>query len=230
MLLLLLLRLLLLLLLHRAVGRLSGDRGLGLRVHLRCLHLCSLDLSLDLRLLGVGDLGPLSACLFRLLLLLNTRGGGLVDGAGLQVLGRIEWAGVLVLSDEGMQLRLLRGPALKWVDVEEALDEVYECFSVCIFCTPVSTGSDQTASSPGESQTSINLALLHVLPWHGILSYDIFQTGGGEVLLTRLLRRVVLSRILLHRLQPIYSPTELIVCLVEEVSGLFAHLEHPGRR
>lgn len=78
--------------------------------------------------------------------------------------------------------------------------------------------------------TSIDLRLLHVLPRQGVRLDDFGQRSCLEVPLARLFLRAVLSRVLLHALQVVGPPSELVLPLFEELAGLLAHLDHPIRR
>src|SRR6478752_952727 len=78
--------------------------------------------------------------------------------------------------------------------------------------------------------TSVNLTLLHVLPWHGV-SFDNLGEGIGlEVLLARLLFRIAFPSILFHWLELVRPPSEFILSLFEKVTCLFAHFDHPVGR
>lgn len=76
----------------------------------------------------------LFACGFGLLLLLDSWRDGLVKRRILQVHRRHERPGELLLRDKGMQLGLLRGPSLQWVDGQEATDKVNKSHPVVQFC------------------------------------------------------------------------------------------------
>lgn len=175
---------------------------------LRCTHrpVCSLrrraGLSLSLRLLC-----PLLAQSFGLNLLRRAWGRRSVQGARLEVHWRHKLAGILLLGDERVQFRLLWRPSLEWVDRQEAPDKVDERDAVI--------------------HLSINLRLLHVLPGHWIRLDDLRQRVRLEILLAGLLLGVVLPGILLHALQVICPPAKIILSLLEEITSLFAHLDHP---
>lgn len=75
----------------------------------------------------------LFACGFGLLLLLDSWRNGLVKRRILQVHRRHERPGELLLRDKGMQLGLLRGPSLQWVDGQKATDKVNKSHPVVQF-------------------------------------------------------------------------------------------------
>lgn len=77
-----------------------------------------------------GLSSPLFAGSFSLLLLLNTGSDGLVWRRIFQVHGRHKRTRELLLSDEGVQLGLLRRPALERVDCEQTPYKVDECYPV----------------------------------------------------------------------------------------------------
>jgi len=85
---------------------------------------------------------------------------------------------------------------------------------------------DITASS---GLTSIYLALLHVLPRHGVGLDNLGKGVGLEVLLARLFLGATFSGILLHGFKLICPSSELILSLFEKVARLLAHLDHPVR-
>ena len=77
--------------------------------------------------------------------------------------------------------------------------------------------------------TSVDFTLLHVLSRHSIRAYYFWQSRSLEVFLAWLLLRPMLSRILLHTFEVICPSTKIvhIVTLLEELSGLLSHLQHP---
>lgn len=77
--------------------------------------------------------------------------------------------------------------------------------------------------------TSIYLALLHVLPRHGVGLDNLGKSVGLEVLLARLFLGAALSGILLHGFKLVCPSSELILSLFEKVARLLAHLDHPVR-
>lgn len=79
--------------------------------------------------------------------------------------------------------------------------------------------------------TSIDLTLLHILPWHRIGSDDLWEGRCLEIFLAWLLFGPMLSRVLLHTLQMV-GPSSVIVhimSLLKELSRLFSHFQHPIR-
>lgn len=77
--------------------------------------------------------------------------------------------------------------------------------------------------------TSLNLVGFHILPRHGVVLDDVWQSRGGKVLFARLLLGSMLSGILLHRLESVLLATVLILRLFKKLSRLLAHLQHPVR-
>lgn len=75
--------------------------------------------------------------------------------------------------------------------------------------------------------TSLNLRWFHILPRHRVVFDNIRKRRSREILLAGLLLCTMLARVLLHALQPPRFPTKLILDLLEELSGLFTHLQHP---
>ena len=100
---------------HRGVGSLRS------RIRLRLCGLCSLF-----------------AESLSLLLLLRPWCRGPVEGAGFQVHGWDERSRELLLSDKGMQLRLLGGPSLQGIYCEQAANKVDEGNPVVHFCMHMS--------------------------------------------------------------------------------------------
>lgn len=86
-----------------------------------------------LRLRRLLLLGTLFGESFGLLLLLDAWGWG-AGGGDFEVHLWLEGAGELLLGDEGVRTGLLWRPAFERVDVQEAVDEVNECFTVGHFC------------------------------------------------------------------------------------------------
>lgn len=79
--------------------------------------------------------GPLLARSFCLLLLLDPWGNGLIQGRVLQVHGRHERPGELLLCNKRVQLGLLRRPSLERVNGQQAtykVDESYPIVELCV--------------------------------------------------------------------------------------------------
>ena len=95
----------------------------------------------------------------------------------------------------------------------------------------VSPGSTYPTHPPtqmvGFWHTSINLRLLHILPRHWVRLDDFWQSARLEILFTWLFLGTMLARVLLHALQVVCPPAELVLPLLKEVAGLLAHLDHP---
>lgn len=77
--------------------------------------------------------------------------------------------------------------------------------------------------------TSIYLALLHVLPRHGVGLDNLGKGVGLEVLLARLFLGATFSGILFHGFKLVCPSSELILSLFEKVARLLPHLDHPVR-
>lgn len=160
-----------------------------------------------------------------LLLLLDTRCNSLVERRVLQIHRWYKRTSELLLGDERVQLRLLRGPPLQRVDRQETTHEVNECNPIVQLYTDWSDNSHVTRKH--QELTSLHLCLLHILAWHRVTAYNLLQSRGGEVFLAWLLLGVVLSRVLLQALQTICLPPVLVLSLLEELARLLAHFQHP---
>ena len=136
----------------RGRGALVGIRAVHVTVHssllrllllllrstrVRRIHMHAISSLLGLYSLLLLRLLCLLRALFRqsfsLLLLLHTRCGRSI--ASFEVHLRLERSAEFLLRDKRMCAGLLWGPAFEGVDVEEAVDEVYEGFSIGHFYT-----------------------------------------------------------------------------------------------
>ncbi len=84
--------------------------------------------------LSLSGLGPLLAQCLGLLLLLGARRRRPIQRARLQIHRWHELSGILLLRDERVQLRLLRGPSLQRVDRQEPTDKIDKGDSVVHLC------------------------------------------------------------------------------------------------
>lgn len=77
------------------------------------------------------------------------------------------------------------------------------------------------------SLTPLDFVWFHVLSWHRVVLHDLRQCRGGKVLFARLLLCAVLPRVLLHRFEPVCSPSVFVMSFLEKLPRLFPHFKHP---
>lgn len=111
-----------------------------------------------------------------LLLLLCARCRCAVERARFKIHRWYEWTGVLLLSNEWVQLRLLRRPPLQRADGQQATNEIDESYTVVHFCnTPMSVFCQARASAVVACDLPRSISLCFMF-FRGI-GYDLMISG-----------------------------------------------------